>query len=182
MRMSRLRTVLLALAIVTSPLTGTVHAGSKQLTLTVAAAITPGCRLGSGQADVSTYGVLDLGTVANLEQAILASSSVGAGTIVVNCTPGTDYRISLNDGLWSDSAGGAGRRLKSSTSSGNAFLPYYLFQDAGYSKIWADGTFAKSGLAKGGPEEFPVYILVEAASIAIPPGVYTDTVLVTVSY
>ncbi|OMG86447.1 hypothetical protein BIZ92_26730 [Achromobacter xylosoxidans] len=148
--------------------------------MTVAAAITPGCRLGRGQADVSTYGDIDLGSVANVDGGLLATSSVGAGTIVMTCTPGTDYRIAINGGL--SPAGPAGhRRMKNITSNDNTFLTYILYQDASYGNIWADGAQAKSGLAKGGAEEFPIYVAVLPATGA-KPGVYTDTVVVTVSY
>ncbi len=180
MRMSRLRTALLALAIVTSPLPGTVHAGSKQQTLTVAAAITPGCRLGRGQTDVSTYGDIDLGSVADVDDAIFATSSVGAGTIVMNCTPGTDYRISINNGQWP--AGPSGhRRMKNMTSNDNSFVTYILYQNSNHTQIWEEGSLAKSGLAKGGAEEFPIYVVVLPTPGA-KPGIYTDTVVATVSY
>lgn len=180
MPISRLPLVCLAALGLMPALLDTVRAESKQVVLTVVAAITPGCRLGSGPTDVSGFGDIDLGSFANMDKPVQRVSSVGAGSIVINCTPGTDYRISINDGQ--NPSGTAGyRRMKNLTSQDTTFLTYILYQNAAYSQVWGEGAQSKSGSARGGVEEFPVYIAVLAKADA-RPGVYSDTVIVTVSY
>lgn len=159
---------------------GQGHAETRQLPMLVVAAITPGCRLGSAQTDVGSFGDIDLGSVANMEKPIQRASSAGAGSIVMNCTPGTNYQISINDGLSPSGVAGQ-RRLRSVAPGEAAFLTYQLYQDVAYSRIWGEGAQARSGTAKGGVEEFPVYINVAAKADA-RPGAYSDTVIVTVSY
>ncbi|MFC3125042.1 spore coat U domain-containing protein [Pseudoroseomonas globiformis] len=110
--------------------------------------------------------------------------TASAGSITLVCsqllTLMPTYKISL-------SAGGgsfADRRM----TSGGSQLRYQIYRDATYRQVWGDGTAGTTALsdtqllnllAMG--KSYPVYGLIPARQ-NVPPGVYGDTILVTVTY
>ena len=154
----------------------------EQATLVVSASIAPGCRFGTGQGAQSSLGTLDFGTVFNLDKDVQAQSTVGGGSIVMTCTPGTQFRVDINDGrntsgwLWNYS----GRQLKHVSSA--AVLSYDLFQDSAYSRRWGTGSAGLSMGTASGVVELPVYAKLSRATALPAPGEYTDELIVTVYY
>lgn len=150
--------------------------------LTVRAAITPGCWFGTSRTPLLSLGTIDFGTVPRLDKDVKTKSSVGAGTIVMTCTPGTQFRVDINDG--SNTSGMlmwySGRQLKHA-ASGNV-LKYDLYRDSGYSQRWGTGGEGVQMTATGGPIELPVYAKLQSTTTQPTPGVYTDDLIVTVYY
>lgn len=175
------REVVTAVFIASSVL-GVCQAASQtvQQVINVSAVIEPGCWTGRGRMDQTSFGLIDFGELHALDRDIDVVSSVGAGTIVFQCTAGTHYRVDIDDGL--HAAGQGGRRLKSADTDDNNMLKYELFQDPGYRLRWGQSAFGLSGVAAGRVEELAVYARMMASPVTPKPGDYTDTLVVTINY
>jgi spore coat protein U-like protein len=114
-----------------------------------------------------------------------ASTATDAtGTVTLSCSIVSGlggYTIRLGTG---GSGSYAGRRM----SSGSAILPYQLYLDAAHSQIWGDGTSGSSTVSGvdnipllGGTSIHQVYGRIAARQVA-SPGLYTDVIVVTVTY
>lgn len=148
---------------------------------TVSAAIAAGCILGSGSSDVTTFGTISFGQFSTLATNRDVSSTVGAGSIQVQCTPNTTLAIAINAGLNSSNIS-TGRFL----IKGAETLRYQLYQDSG-TTVWGNGTngttvksltFPASGLT----QTYPVFARLFAVTPMPSAGIYTDTVTVTITY
>lgn len=172
----------LAVALLTGALVPGVRAESVSQVLTVRAAITPGCWFGTNRTPLQTLGTIDFGTVSRLDRDVKTKSSVGAGTIVMTCTPGTQFRVDINDG--SNTSGVliwySGRQLKHA-ASGNV-LKYDLYRDNAYSQRWGAGGEGVQMTATAGSIELPVYAKLQSMTTQPAPGIYTDDLIVTVYY
>lgn len=149
----------------------------------VKATITKGCLLGSGNADVGSFGTVTFGDISSLEQHHDVTSKIDGGSIQVKCNPGTAVSIGLSSGIHSEGAISSGRLLKHQTT--NDTLKYQLFQDANYRTIWGDnsnGGSVKSITSTGSVETFPIYARLFATDQLPSSGLYTDIVTVVVTY
>jgi len=147
----------------------------------VKAAIVNGCILGSGAADVTSYGSINFGQVSLLPSNVDVTSSSGAGSILLQCTPGTTLTIGLSAGLNTSNIA-AGRFL----IKGAETLRYQLYQDSG-STIWGNGSnggTVKSLTFPAGSATvaYPVFARLFAVTPMPSAGIYSDTVTVTVTY
>ncbi len=145
------------------------------------ASIVRGCLLGTGSVDASSFGVLSFGQFGSLPSDVQASSSEGAGTIVLNCTPGTPVSVSLGTGLHSSNIA-SGRYL----AKGTERLRYQLYQDAANSTIWgasgAGGSALNLTFGSAGVQRYTVHARLFSTSTMPSAGIYSDTVTVTISY
>jgi spore coat protein U-like protein len=111
----------------------------------------------------------------------IAFSCAGNQTIAGLLIP---YSIAISKG------GGttyATRRM----ASGTHFLTYNLYTDSAHTIIWGDGTGGSSTtgsimlldlLGLGATVNYPIYGRVTSGQTTAVPGVYTDTITVTVTY
>jgi len=162
-------------------LLGSARAETVSQVMTVRAAITPGCWFGTPQAPLLSLGTIDFGVVYRLDKEVKTRSSVGAGSVAMTCTPGTTFRVDINDGgnagaLWWY----AGRQVKHATSG--KVLRYELYRDSAYSQRWGQSTEGAQFTATGGPVVLPIYAKLLSTQTAPEPGVYTDDLIVTVYY
>lgn len=159
-----------------------VRAESVSQVLTVRAAIIPGCWFGTTRTPLLSLGTIDFGTVSRLDREVKTKSAVGAGTIVMTCTPGTQFRVDINDG--SNTSGAlfwnSGRQLKHAASG--SLLKYDLYRDSGYSQRWGENSEGLQMTATSGIVELPVYAKLQSTTTQPTPGVYTDELIVTVYY
>lgn len=109
----------------------------------------------------------------------------GTSNVVVRCTNGSDYTLTLDTGGSNDYA----TRLMSDGGAGT--LEYNLFTDLAHNSIWGDGTAGNvdvtgtgAGMALGSAFTHTVFGLLpdNAVNQAAPAGAYSDTILVTVEY
>ncbi len=103
----------------------------------------------------------------------------GSVTVTATCTLGTPYTLALDAGTGSG-ASVASRRM----TSGSDTLDYTLYQDAGRTTLWGDGTAGtsvRSSTGTGLVQTFTVYGRVPSSAVA-PVGSYTDTITVTATY
>jgi len=120
-----------------------------------------------------TAGNLDFGTVGVLNGNIDSSSQID-----VTCTRDTAYDLELNYGLYGTAPGG--RRMQDGAANE---VQYELYQDAARSNVWgeaADGA-DQVGAGGGGTQNYTVFGRVPPQTTP-PPGAYSDTVVVTVTY
>ncbi|MCO7569324.1 spore coat U domain-containing protein [Pseudomonas chlororaphis] len=141
------------------------------------------CQVSSAGSDpaagpVSDLGLLDFGrqgpTWVNPIKASLADSA--AGRLQVACNPSvTGFTVTINGGLNGD---GTTRRL----SNGRQTIPYRLFVDASGSNSYSIGQQRNFAVSSGRRIPIPVFGSVVANTRAVPAGVYTDTLTITLDW
>ena len=145
----------------------------RPLAVAAALALPPLTVVGQGtDCTVSATGV-DFGAIGILDFAVDST-----GEISVSCPAGVVYTVGLDGGL--ASAGPNGRQL----SAGSASLSYGLYKNSARSELWGqqgDAAGPLSGTGSGTTQVLPVYGRIPAQT-APPPGTYTDTITITVSY
>ena len=115
---------------------------------------------------------LDFGTAG-----LLNTNIDTTGTVRVRCTNGTNYRVGLNGGL-SGATSPDQRRM----SNGPNSVRYGIYRDAARTLGWGNlpGN-SVSGIGNGNFQNYTTYGRVFSQTTP-PPGIYTDTIVVTVSY
>lgn len=108
------------------------------------------------------------------------------GAVNTTCNFGTSYSIYLGDG--NNRIAGGFRRM---INSNNEFISYQLYKDSNYSTVWdatggvtnVGGTGGVSKTGTGSAQTTTVYGKIpQGTAIASRPGVYSDSVVVTVTY
>lgn len=112
-------------------------------------------------------------------------SASASTTLAVRCTKGAPFSVALNAGI------GGGSVTQRLMSMGASRLQYNLYTTAAHTTVWGDGTESTAtvsgvgrGLMNGAQITQTVYGQVPdaPANVDLAPGLYTDTVTVTVSY
>ena len=168
------RFAVVSVALSLAMLPGSAEAATSTAALTVQITITASCNIGTS--------TLNFGS--NAGTALLAGNINASTTVSVTCTTGTPYSIGMDNGA---NASGSQRRM---ISSGN-FVSYNLYTDAGHANAWTTAassttcTSANScalGTGNGTAQSTSIYGVVPSVATAPTPGVYTDTVTMTVTY
>ena len=111
-------------------------------------------------------------------QGLLNSPVNTTGALSVQCTNTTPYDVGLDPG------GATGATVTTrQMSGGGATVNYALYRDSGRTQNWGDtvGTDTLSGTGNGAAQSITVYAKVPTQTTPAP-GLYTDTVNVTVTY
>lgn len=105
------------------------------------------------------------------------------GQVNVTCTGVVhDYMMSLSPG-----GGGSYAQRRLASALGRS-IPYQLFLDPSRTTIWGDGTGGSSPLVGSAlksrrTDSYPIYGRIPALQYPLPaPGLYNDTILVTISW
>jgi len=165
--MNALKTSLLAVALFAGGV-ASAQAAEASTDFNVTITITATC-------DITTVAATDVnfGSVASS-----AINTDNAGSLTVNCTPGTSYNIALNEG---DNGTTANDRAM---TDGSVEVPYQLYRNAarGAGDIWGStiGTDTLTGTGSGATQSYPVFGRVPSANF--PAGTYSDVVTATVVY
>ncbi len=117
-----------------------------------------------------TSTLLDFGT-----QTLLNANVDAQTNISVQCTSGTDYDVSLDNGL------NTSRRMRQGATSN--YVDYELYTNNTRTTIWPTtaGTAPYANTATGASQSITVYGRIPAQTTP-PAGTYTDTVAITVTY
>lgn len=156
---------------------------TKSQPFTVNATVVKGCVLGSGVSDVTTFGTLNFGQLSSLSNAVSVVSNSGAGSVLFRCNPGLSVTLALGVGNHVTGSIAGGRKLQNAVTSET--LLYQLYQDSNYATLWGDGAnggAAQTVAATGSTQEIKVYARLFSTSTLPTNGVYSDTVLLTVTY
>lgn len=154
--------------------------GTTSKALTVSAEIEYGCAIGNQLTPTPTVnlGTIDFGSMPRVANQIDVTSTVGTGSIVVTCTPGTNVSIALDSGK----NGANNLRYLSNIASTTKFA-YQLYKDAARSAVWGNGAQAVTiANFPSTTQVYTVYARLFANNIYPMTGVYTDTVTVTLTY
>jgi spore coat protein U-like protein len=113
---------------------------------------------------------LDFGTQTLLNTNVDAQTNIG-----VQCTSGTDYDVSLDNGL------NTSRRMRQGATAN--YINYQLYTNSTRTTIWptAAGTAPYPNIANGSAQTITVYGRIPVQTTP-PAGTYTDTVAITVTY
>lgn len=119
--------------------------------------------------------------------AIDLHSGVGAakstGALNVTCTNTTPYTVGLNSGA-SGNGKDVNRAMKNAAASGT--INYGLFSDSLYAVPWGDGQAGngktKDGAGTGITETLLVFGKISSDVSAVAPGLYADSVTITITY
>ncbi|WP_028682797.1 Csu type fimbrial protein [Pseudomonas chlororaphis] len=155
-------------------ISGQIHA---RLTIIAGCEVTNGAT-STPESPLSDFGLLDFGqhgpTWANPLNASL--SGAGNGHLEVACNPSvTGFTVTIDGGLNGD---GSTRRL----SNGRQTIAYRLFLDASGSDSYNIGQQHNFAVTSGAQVPIPVFGSVVANTRALPAGVYTDTLTVTLDW
>jgi spore coat protein U-like protein len=134
-------------------------------TFTINATVPANCLLAIQNIDFGSNGILG----ANVD---------ATGEVSVRCTPGTPYTVSLNGGT--SGSPPTSRKM----SKGAETVTYGLYKDVARSQPWGDASTPGStvaGSGDGAAHDLTVYGRVPPQTTP-SAGVYTDTVVVTVTY
>jgi len=147
----------------------------------VSATITAGCLVDGlgGSGNAGRIGILDFGIDSTFSTATHTATTTGAQAIRLRCTPGANLTMSIDGG--GHAAAGA-RNLQLGTNVG-ARMAYRLCRDAGCTQPIAIGTPYAIPVSAVNSEDvrLPIY-----GSLTLPgtrpPGTYTDTLTVTLTW
>jgi spore coat protein U-like protein len=147
---------------ITASVTGSFTTATAQFSVT--ATYAPGCSVAAGDLAFGAYS---------------GASINSTSTIAVICSPGTKYDIGLSAGT----STGATVTNRSMTGPDGVLLHYGLFQDARRSQNWGNtpGVDTESGSGNGKLRPTIVFGQLPGGQSA-PPGAYSDTITVTVTY
>lgn len=134
-------------------------------TFTINATVAANCLVATQNIDFGSKGVLD-------------ANADATGQVSVTCTPSTAYTVSLNGGT----TGGTPTNRK--MSKGGERVTYGLYKDAARSQPWGDaGTPGSTVAGTGTGLAQPLIVYGRVPPQTTPSaGVYTDTVVVTITY
>jgi len=107
-------------------------------------------------------------------QAGLSSSHDQTSSISLQCPTGTAWRVSLNNG---SNADGSNRRM----AGPGGHIGYELYRDPGRTQVWSTDPGDVSGTGDNTLQTLTVYGRVPAQAVGAP-GIYSDTVTVTLTY
>jgi spore coat protein U-like protein len=160
---------LLALAVSTLCLTQATQAADATGVVNITASVTTDCSVGAS--------TLAFGTVASAT--IQAGNVDATGTVAITCTSGTNYTVKLDVGAGTG-ASFASRKM----TAGANLLNYSIYNTAGHTTVWGDGTTSTvtvAGSGSGSAQSLTAYGRIFAGQTPNAAS-YTDTVNVTVSY
>lgn len=99
-------------------------------------------------------------------------------TVSVTCTTGTPYQVGLSTG-GGDGADYVTRKLTNTNDAATA--DYSLYREDTYGTVWNETDQQVSGIGDGNPQALTVYGRVFAPQ-TVSQGVYTDTIVATVTF
>jgi spore coat protein U-like protein len=141
-------------------------------TLTVSVTVRNSCAVSSGGGTLA-FGVYD---PVGANTAVSLTQSSG---FQIQCSNGTAAAIALSQGSNPSAASTDAAPIRNLTN-GNAKLNYQLYSSAAQSKVW-DNVHSVSQTGSGMPQTVTIYGVISPGQ-NVPPGTYTDTVTITVSY
>ncbi|HEX2831229.1 MAG TPA: spore coat U domain-containing protein [Burkholderiales bacterium] len=149
-------------------LPGLAVAATATTTFTVSGTVVPTCTMSAA--------ALNFGTA--IPNPINAPIDV-TSTVTATCSAGAPYTIAMSVGT----GAGATYSGRSMTAGGNG-LTYNLYNDAGRTSIWGDGTGGSNlsrGSGTGAATVHTVYGRIRSGQ-SVPTGTYTDAITVTINF
>lgn len=161
--------------------TSTAFSATVTGNLGVTAVVGAGCQVNASNvtAGIINFGSLDFGSINTIGNQTIDAQTTGAGngSIVMECSNGTTFSISLDNGQHFASS------TRSMVNAGNpaVLLAYGLYQNVARTVPWTSSS-PLTGTASGAPATFPVYGRIPAGQTGITSGTYNDTVQVVITW
>lgn len=157
---------------------GTCSGGNSVLpsgcTIQVTATIQNGCLITGGSG--ASFGILNFGTQPTQPAKTVNTALTGNPANQINCTPNMTLTMSIDSGLYYSS----GRHVK--LTSGSATMAYQIYADAAYqTPIGVNSPVTFSSGSSGLDIRLPIYGRLSIPGTT-PPGIYNDTLTVTMSW
>ncbi len=173
-----MRKTTITLGLITALLAAPAFAGSITGNLTVQANVVAGCNLNTKAAAGNGNGLLDFGNITSTLAANDANTkTTGSYGVSVVCTNTTQYTVYANNGA---NASSGQNNMK---GPGGALLPYNLYSDAPGGNLFPTSSAAAlSYTGNGTAQTVDFYGRIPAGALLPAPGLYTDTVTVTIAY
>ena len=149
--------------------------------LGVTAVVGAGCQVNASNvtAGIINFGSLDFGSINTIGNQTIDAQTTGAGngSIVMECSNGTTFTISLDNGQHYASS------TRSMVNAGNpaVLLAYTLYQNVARTVPWTTSS-PLTGTANGAPATFPIYGRIPPGQTGITAGTYNDTVQVVIAW
>jgi spore coat protein U-like protein len=153
----------------------TVDAAEASGSMTVKATVASSCTVGTSN--------LDFGTPTSA--AIQAGNVDATGSVSVNCTTGSPYKVALGTGAGTGAT--VAVRVMTSSAGTNpvtsvSTLTYSIYTDSSHGTVWGTADSATvAGTGSGVAQSIPAYGRIISPQ-TVRAGVYADTVAVTVTY
>jgi spore coat protein U-like protein len=165
--MKKIQTILAVAAATVALVPVTAFSATATSTLSVSATVLTACIVATTPVAFGNY------------NPTAGSATNNTGTVAVTCTSGAPYNVLLDPGA-ATGATVTTRKMKDATTD---LLPYTLYRDSARTLNWGQtiATDTLSGTGSGVIQTLTVYGSVPAGA-AVPAGVYSDTVNVTVNY
>ncbi len=171
----------LALAVLSASLTPRAALGATTAQFDVTATVTAGCLVnGLGSSgNAGQVGVLDFGVDSTFSTATRTATTTTGQAIVLRCTPGTGLTMSIDGGAH---AAAGQRNLQRGTTIANR-IAYRVCSDAACNQLIPIGTAVPITVTSANTEDvrLPVYGALTLSG-SLPPGVYTDTLTITLTW
>jgi spore coat protein U-like protein len=119
---------------------------------------------------------------------LLAANHDSTGNVRVSCSGVAGLLIPVTVAI---GAGTSGSMAARQMASGGQRLNYNIYTTSGYTTVWGDasgatstvgGSITLNALGIGAPLDFSVYGRIFGSQASVPPGSYTDTLVVTLTY
>lgn len=147
----------------------------------VTARVSPGCLVdGLGTSgNAGRIGTLDFGTVSTFSTQRRTATTTTGQAIRLRCTPGVNLVMTIDSGAHAVS----GQRNLQRTGTTTARIPYALCRDAACTLPIVAGTGYGTGVTSATSEDvrLPIYAALTPSG-TMPPGTYTDTLTVTLTW
>ncbi|SFC72474.1 Spore coat protein U (SCPU) domain-containing protein [Kushneria avicenniae] len=152
------------------------YSHAAQESFDVSAIVTPGCLVQGGSAQGGRWGVLDFGRHSALSQAVVTTSLTPSESIRLQCTRGLSLSMSVNQGQHYNS----GTRQLQNAEGGQ--VGYRLYSDSARSDELLPGQATSLMAPEDGTDlQLPLYGRLQLGP-NVPPGTYTDQLVVTLSW
>lgn len=172
-----MKKILIALAIALPVATSTFAATDKGV-LSIQLEVQKSCSLNTDAVGASLgNSVLNFGSVSNFESGKTANSNAtsGAGSINILCNSGTPWKLTFDGGK---NAFQSQRFLSGMTGE---TVPYNLYSDAARTSVIANNG-SVTGTGTGVPQGYAVYGAIPNGTALPSPGIYEDTVGMTITF
>ncbi len=113
----------------------------------------------------------------------VTAQPVATGRVTVSCTKGTSWAIDLgNGGNHGLATGFASDRAMTDGGTPAKYLAYELYIDSGHATAWYTGTAGSTGVSNGKATTYPLDVFGRIQDADPNYGVYSDTVVATVTF
>ncbi len=147
----------------------------------VTATLGSGCQVNAAniQNGIADFGALNFGSINTLNDLHIDGQTTGTGngSIEVECSNGTPFSISLDDGINHD---GSSRGMAHNDVPGEV-LRYALYKDAGRTQAWTSDSPLQD-TSTGGAQLITIYGRIPGGQSGLSSGTYQDTVQVTINW